>query len=113
MLCRMSITEIPPFAAAIEVAPGQVTVRLTGELDLATRPEFDDALDEAVATGAPRITVDMRELAFIDSTGIGTLLRAVDAGRSNGHVVQFLRTDGPVDRTLNVAGVAAMLPLAA
>jgi anti-sigma B factor antagonist len=109
----MSISEISPFAAALEVAPGQVTVRLTGELDLATRPEFDEALDEAVATGAPQITVDMRELAFIDSTGISTLLRAVDAGRHNGHVVQFLRKDGPVARTLKIAGVSGMLPLAA
>jgi anti-anti-sigma factor len=109
----MSIAEEIPFAAALELERDRVTVRLSGELDLSTRPELNLALDEAVAAGAPSVIVDLRGLSFIDSTGIVALLAAVDAGRKNDHVVQFLHSDGPVERTLRVAGVHAMLPLAA
>ena len=109
----MSIAEELPFAAALEVQPERVTVRLSGELDLSTQPELTMALRDAVGTGAPLVVIDLRNLAFIDSTGIVALLTAVDEGRKNSHVVEFLRTDGPVDRTLRIAGVESLLPLAA
>jgi anti-anti-sigma factor len=53
-------------------------VALRGELDVATVPEFRDALnalaeDEAVAC----IVVDLVEVTFIDSTGLMTLLNAL------------------------------------
>ncbi|MFL5847154.1 MAG: STAS domain-containing protein [Solirubrobacteraceae bacterium] len=102
-----------PFNAHLEIEAEQVTVCLSGELDLATRPSLMTALDEAVSTGTPTVVVDMRGLSFIDSTGISALLRATHEGTQNGHQVQFLRSDGPVERTLRTAGVHALLPLAA
>lgn len=112
ILFLVSIIE-SAFTAHLEMEADQVTVRLTGELDLATRPSLLTALDEAVATGTSTVVVDMRDLSFIDSTGIGALLRATHDGAQNGHVVQFRRSDGPVERTLRTAGVGSLLPLAA
>jgi anti-sigma B factor antagonist len=109
----MSIAEETPFAVALELERDRITVRLTGELDLSTRPELTLALDEAVSAGPRAIVVDLRGLSFIDSTGIVALLAAVDAGRRNDCAVSFLRTDGTVERTLRIAGVQALMPLAA
>jgi anti-anti-sigma factor len=97
---------------ALEVAQDRVTVRLRGEVDLFTQGALAAALNEAAATGRPVVRIDMRELTFIDSTGIGALLRATDAGRTGGHVVEFVRSEGPVERTLRIAGVDRLLPLA-
>ena len=109
----MSIAEEAPFELSVDAAPGQVTIRVRGELDLSTLPGFAEAVVEAEASGADRVLIDLRELAFIDSSGVGELLRATDRGRRNGHALVFLRTDGAVEQTLRVMGVADLLPRAA
>ena len=52
-----------------------VTIKITGELDIATAPQLVQALD-GVEQDVPRITVDLLGTRFIDSTGLTTLFRA-------------------------------------
>jgi anti-anti-sigma factor len=52
---------------------GTVVVAIEGEFDLGAVPEFEAAMARLPA-GA-RLVVDMRELGYIDSTGISSLLR--------------------------------------
>jgi anti-anti-sigma factor len=56
-------------------ADGQRTFFLNGELDLATVPIMEIAIAEAVARGGP-ISLDLTHLNFVDSTGVGALLKA-------------------------------------
>jgi anti-sigma B factor antagonist len=54
------------------------TVALRGELDVATVPQFREALDEATDDAAVNcVCVDLVEVTFIDSTGLMTLLNAL------------------------------------
>jgi anti-anti-sigma factor len=86
---------------------GEVTVlSLHGELDMATVPIFHDAINRSQAA---QIVVDLRPLAFIDSTGIRALIEVFGAGR-DGHVsVSFVRGEDHVQRTLGMAGVDQIL----
>ena len=56
-----------------------VVVSLTGELDMATAPAVQEAVERAQGEGP--IAVDLRELTFIDSTGIRALLDIYAAGQ--------------------------------
>lgn len=112
-MVRMFPPEGLEFTTALEMGPDRTTIRLAGELDIATRPHLVAAIGEAVATGAANVVIDMRELTFIDSMGISVLIGAVEDGRNNSHVVEFIRGEGPVSRTLRIAGVDTLLPLAA
>lgn len=49
---------------------------LDGELDLATSWRLEEAVHEAAETGAQRILIDMERLRYLDSAGLGALLRA-------------------------------------
>jgi anti-sigma B factor antagonist len=51
-------------------------VRLAGELDLLTVGEFNAQLQLALESGALRVTLDLRELAFCDVTGLNVILGA-------------------------------------
>jgi len=51
---------------------GVSTLVVTGELDLASAPEFRRALRTAEADGT--VTVDLTGVAFIDSVGVGLLI---------------------------------------
>jgi anti-sigma B factor antagonist len=54
---------------------GGTAIHLSGELDLASAPELDDALTAAIDAGG-EIVVDFTSCTFIDSTGISTIVRA-------------------------------------
>ena len=61
-------------------------LRLRGELDMATAVALRLALADAIDGGPSSLEVDLSELTFVDSTGIGVLVgasrRAEDAGCS-------------------------------
>jgi anti-anti-sigma factor len=54
----------------------RVTLVLAGELDMASAPKLDQALRELEATDPLCIVVDLRDLAFMDSSGLALLRSA-------------------------------------
>jgi anti-sigma B factor antagonist len=66
----------------LEISPhvDGVGMKLIGEVDLATAPQLREALAER---GASDVVLDLSELTFMDSSGLGVLLTF--AGSRNGH----------------------------
>ena len=60
---------------------GIALVRLSGRLDAAAAPQILARLKGAVAGGQSRLAVDLSEVSFIDSTGLGTLVSGLKAAR--------------------------------
>jgi anti-sigma B factor antagonist len=55
---------------AIEPGVAQTTVRVRGEIDLATAPK----MRECLVSLAEDVVVDLRDVSFVDSQAIGVLL---------------------------------------
>ncbi len=71
--------------AASSHAPGHAReVRVAGELDVYTAPRLREELLAALKQGEVDVVVDLTELEFIDSTGIGVLVAALKRARSMG-----------------------------
>jgi anti-sigma B factor antagonist len=51
------------------------SVACGGELDIATAPQVDDAVDLCFASRPTSLFVDCRDVTFIDSSGLSALLR--------------------------------------
>ena len=83
-------------------------IRLTGELDMSTAPDLDEALKTAVDRGGA-ILVDIGGLSFMDSTGIGSFMRAAVALRGRGCIVLHGEQD-PVRRVLDLARLDGSIP---
>src|SRR5258708_6260467 len=54
-----------------------VVLRLDGELELATVRRFDEALEAAFGAGAGRVILDFTRVSYLDTAGIGGILRAI------------------------------------
>jgi anti-anti-sigma factor len=54
----------------------RATLRLAGELDLASAATLSACLDGQLAEGRRHLGVDLTELTFIDATGLSVLVRA-------------------------------------
>ena len=91
--------------------PGTLTIGLEGELDIATAPALEQLLREIERDRWPTVVLDLRNLSFIDSTGIRELLGANDRiGRLGGRMV-LRHASRDVRRTLAAIGVDSILDL--
>jgi anti-sigma B factor antagonist len=78
----------------------------TGELDLATAPALEAALLRAFqAARAGSVVLDLRELDFIDSSGLRTLLTARRQAENAGAAFSLVAGHRGLERTLEIAGV--------
>lgn len=85
---------------------------LTGEIDLATAGDVEAELRRIEATDVEVILVDLSGVSFIDSTGLKVLIGAAARAHDTGRLL-LERPSPAVLRLLHIAGVAALLPLAA
>ena len=93
---------------------GDVTwVRPIGELDIDTSPQVDQELAAARAAGADRIVLDMRELTFMDSTGLRLVIRWDTAGREDGFAFAIVPGRDAVQRVFRLTGMDDVIPVAA
>ena len=87
-------------------------VVLRGELDLAAETETRRAFERAERWNPAVLVADLRELEFMDATGIKLLVAADDRARKTGRrLVVLTNLDGGISRLLNVAGLDRHLEL--
>jgi anti-sigma B factor antagonist len=91
----------------------RVVVRLDGELDMASAPLLQAALERTEMHTTSALVLDVDELRFMDSTGLRIILWARE--RCRGRDQKFALTAGSsqVQRLLSVSGVAEQLPIIA
>jgi anti-anti-sigma factor len=86
-------------------------ITLTGELDLASSPALEEALERVFGSDASLVVIDLRALEFMDSTGLSILVKAHQTAE-DGDVRLFLVNGPPqVQRLLSLTGVAERLSL--
>jgi anti-anti-sigma factor len=82
-----------------------------GELDIATTPELEQALADATADAVAEIVLDLRELTFMDSTGLRALAQANARADECGISLSIIRGRRQIERVLEISGLGALLPL--
>ena len=94
----------------VRLEDGGVVVEVSGELDICSSHTLREKLTAASVLSASRLVVDLSELRFIDSTGIGVL--AMAARRLALEVgLAIVCPEGRVCRTLTLAGLDRVVPI--
>jgi anti-anti-sigma factor len=101
--------EFEPFRCEIDPDRASVRIRPVGELDLATVPVVDAQLSELVAAGFTSLVLDLRELRFLDSTGLRLLLSWDARSRTDEFDLRLIPGPAPVQRVFDLAGAADIL----
>ncbi|MGW1963544.1 STAS domain-containing protein [Streptomyces sp. NPDC001935] len=89
-------------------ADGILVLTLSGEIDHNTGDALRQALDASVAP-LPRIVVDMRQVNFMDSSGINIFIAAHHALSEAGGWLRLAAPGEPVMRTISIVGVDAVI----
>jgi anti-sigma B factor antagonist len=91
-----------PLHLQVEHDGAVTTVRLSGELDAATAGYLRDCLAEVYLQGERRVLLDLGELDFMDSTGIGVLVAALKRQRQDGGELALRSPKGTVRKVLEL-----------
>lgn len=86
-------------------------VTVSGELDLASGPELETELDRLCGPETQLVVVDLRQLAFMDSTGLSIIVRAHQRLAGEGCEMSLVKGSQQVQRLLDLTGVADRLRL--
>ena len=93
-------------ALTIERLDGDaIRIGLRGELDLEHAYTFDEELKRVEALKPDCICIDMRELTFLDSSGLGRLVAARRRAMKSGHRLVLVRGPAAIQRVLQLTAV--------
>jgi anti-sigma B factor antagonist len=87
-------------------------VEVTGEIDVASAPVLRDRVLALLNRGAPSLVVDLRGVTFIDSTGVGSLLRVYHRQTLLGGAIHFVADQHAVLRVLDLMQLTRRLHVA-
>lgn len=88
----------------IEVSgPGEATVvRLVGELDIVTADQAKRRLSDLVDQGANTVQLDLTDLGFVDSSGLGALVAIHHHAVARGAAVELKAVPAQVKRLMEI-----------
>jgi anti-sigma B factor antagonist len=89
----------------------RAVLSLEGEMDLATSPALRQHLLDLRDDGVSQVVVDLSELQFIDSTGLGALVAAVKRYREHGGDIVLRKPTASVGRVLEIAGLTRVFEI--
>jgi anti-anti-sigma factor len=83
-----------------------------GDLDTATVGGFREALRDAVRDGAGPVVVDLSEVAFVDSSGLGAIMEMYERLRHGERELAIVVPPGTAAAVmLNLTGLRSRLPV--
>lgn len=94
-----------PFEIGVETRAGHTVVKVAGEVDVFTAPQLRQVLFDPVLCSQPRIVVDLVDVEFMDSTGIGTLVAGRRWAASRDAELCLVCGDGPTLRLIEMVSL--------
>jgi anti-anti-sigma factor len=98
------------FTLRSRVRERSLEVALGGELDMAAAFKLEPAVEQLIAAQDVRaLVLDLADVAFVDSAGLGAILAIRERTREAGIGIAIVRPSDPVRRLLHLAGNGEIL----
>ena len=86
-------------------------ITVSGEVDLATSPELDVAIIAAIDSGATSVVIDLTDVSFMDSSGLGVIVRALKRCREAENDLDLVITNERVLKVFGITGLDQVIPI--
>jgi len=87
----------------------RVVVAMDGELDMASAPRLEEAVQSSELELDTTVVLDLQQLQFIDSTGLRAILSLRERCDERGQQFAVTRGSPQVQRLLDITGVSEHL----
>ncbi len=86
-------------------------VAVTGELDVFTAPALEQELQRCIESGKADIVVDLSGVDFLDSTGLGVMVKALKWAREAGGGLRVVATEERITKVFTITGLDEVMQL--
>jgi anti-anti-sigma factor len=80
-----------------------------GRLDLSSAPTFREQVRQLVDSGSARLVVDLGDVTFVDSSGLGSIIAGLKAARQAGGDLRIARPNQQVLLVLDLTSLDRVL----
>ncbi len=92
-------------------SPAGTVVAVTGELDVFTAPALEQELQSCIDAGKTDLVVDLSGVDFLDSTGLGVMVKALKWAREAGGGLRVVATEERITKVFTITGLADAMQL--
>jgi anti-sigma B factor antagonist len=81
-------------------------VDLNGEIDVYTSPKVKDAISELIDKGHYALVINLENVRYIDSTGLGVLIGGLKRVREHSGTVNLVCTNPQIKKIFDITGLS-------
>ena len=86
-------------------------VDVKGEIDVYTAPKLREKLIELVSEGTYKVVVNLEDVDFLDSTGLGVLVGALKRVKAHDGSLSLVCTQDKILKTFKITGLTKVFPI--
>lgn len=90
---------------------GATVVAVSGELDVFTAPDLETTLEGLIDSGQAHIVIDLSAVEFLDSTGLGVMVKALKWAREAGGGLRVVATSERIVKVFRITGLDEVMAL--
>ncbi len=90
---------------------GRTIVAVGGEIDVYTAPKLRDKITELVAEGHHELVIDMENVDFLDSTGLGVLVGGLKKVRAHDGSMELICSQDRLLKIFRITGLAKVFTI--
>lgn len=99
------------FSLSVSDNAGRAVVSVGGELDVYTAPELEERLAALIEEGRVAIIVDLTDVSFMDSTGLGLLIKVLKWTREKGGSLDVVANSEKTLKVFRITGLDGVISL--
>jgi anti-sigma B factor antagonist len=86
-------------------------ITVSGEVDLASSPVLDTAIIAAIESGSSSLVIDLTDVSFMDSSGLGVIVRGLKRCREADKDLDLVITNERVLKVFGITGLDQVIPI--
>ena len=86
-------------------------VEVAGEIDVYTAPKLREAFIDLVPQGSYQLVIDMEQVEFLDSTGLGVLVGGMKRVRAHDGTLRLVCAQERILKIFRVTGLTKVFPI--
>ena len=94
-----------------ERSDGICVLSLEGEVDVYTAPRLKEALINELESGCTYVLVDLENVGFIDSSGLGVLVGGLRRAKEKGGSIRLVCTRDSILKVFRITGLDKVFPI--
>lgn len=99
------------FEVAVDEGPDGPLLRVRGEVDVYTSPALRDELYRLIDGGATNVTLDLADMDFIDSSGLGVFVGALKRIRERDGDLRLRSLQPSTRKVLEITGLTQVFTI--